>query len=88
MSVQFIPIYSPLLNTKIGAHRGVHFFLFLFYKHYFGTRKNALGNVVLMCTHSQCFEQNIKTIFFTMTFSCFTAKKKSLFIARACFRMS
>ena len=42
MSVCFIPSYTPLLYSKTGVYRGIHYFL---------------NEAVLTCTHNICFEQ-------------------------------
>ena len=52
------------------------------------TRYNRLNEAVLLCTHNICFEQkyeNIKKII-KLKIVIFTAVKKSLYIAWACFR--
>ena len=39
MSVCFIPPYTPLLYSKTGVYRGIHYFLIFAVKHIFvGTR--------------------------------------------------
>ena len=42
--------YTPLLYSKTGVYRGIHFFLIFALKH-------RLWVLVLMCTRNQCFEQ-------------------------------
>ena len=57
MSVKCIPPHTPLLYSKIGVCRGIPIFLIFAPKQIVGTRKNRLGEAVLMCTHNLCFEQ-------------------------------
>ena len=65
MSVCFIPPYTPLLYSKSGVYRGIHYFLIFALKH--------TSEAVLTCTHNICFEQKyensktnqLKTVIFT-----------------------
>ena len=51
MSVTCIPPYIPLLFSKTGVHKGIHFFLIFALKH----RLWVLVEAVFTCTHNQCF---------------------------------
>ena len=58
MSVWFISPYIPLLYSKTGVYRGIHYFLIFFSKTLIvGTRYNCLNEAFLTCTHNLCYEQ-------------------------------
>ena len=93
MSVCFILPYTPLLYSKTGVYRGLHYFLILALKHILwvlvraASLRNRLIEAVLTCTHNICFEQKYENIQNSSTESChFYRHEKSLYIACACFR--
>ena len=49
MSVWCIPPYTPLLYSKTGVYRGIHFLIFAL--------KHILWVLVLTCIQNLCFEQ-------------------------------
>ena len=51
MSVKCISPYIPILFSKTGVHKGIHFFLIFALKH----RLWVLVEAFFMCTHNQCF---------------------------------
>ena len=57
MSVECTPPYTPLVYSKTGVYRAKHFFS----KHldcgYSLDIEAVLNEMVLTCTHNQCFEQ-------------------------------
>ena len=59
MSVCFIHPYNPLLYSKTGVYRGIHYFLIFALKHIMCVlvRTASKGRFyVLTCTHNICFE--------------------------------
>ena len=60
MSVCFIPPYIPLLYSKTGVYRGIHYFLIFALKH--RSCVLVLSEAVLTCTHNLCFEKKIRKI--------------------------
>ena len=50
------PPTTPLLYSKTGVYRGIHFFLIFALKHRFWVLVRTAA--VLTCTHSQYFEQH------------------------------
>ena len=76
MSMKSIPHLTPMLYNKSGVYWGIQVFLIFDPKHRLWIR---VGEAVL--THNQCFELNIKNIFFfSMQFSSiFTAEKISVY---------
>ena len=52
MSVCFIPPYTPLLYSKTGVYKGLHYF------HIF-----ALKHILCTCTHKYVLSKNMKTKF-------------------------
>ena len=78
MSVCFIPPYTPLLYSKTGVYRGMHYFLIFALKHRLW---------VLVRTHNICFEQKYENCQNISSENChFYSRKKSLYVAWACFR--
>ena len=53
MSVCFIPPYTPLLYSKTGVYRGIHFFLIFALKH----RLRVLIRTASLSTHDLCFKE-------------------------------
>ena len=83
MSVCFLPPYTPLLYSKAGVYRGIHFYIIAL-KH----RLRVLVSTVLTCNHNICFKQKYKKKNpknSTENFH-FYSREKSLYIAWACFR--
>ena len=78
MSVCFIPPCTPLLHSKTGVYRGMHYFLIFALKHM---------QWVLKCTHNIYFlSKNIKIVKKKATENChFYGGEKSLYIAWVCF---
>ena len=61
LSVQCTSPYTPLLYSKTGVYRGIHFFL---------------NEAVLMCTHNQCFRAKKEKYYnFQQQINIFTALK-------------
>ena len=59
MPVQFTPPYTPLLYSKVGAYRGIQYFLIFALEHRFLVLvRIRLNEAVLTCTYNLCFEQN------------------------------
>ena len=58
MSVCFIPPYTPLLYSKTGVYRGIHYFLIFALKHILWVLVRTASDAVLTCTRNICFEQN------------------------------
>ena len=84
MSVRFIPPCSPLLYSKTGVYRGIHYFLIFAPKH-------SLTEAALTCTHNLCFGQKSENIKKKkkMTENCHFYIRKNCCIqciAWACFR--
>ena len=61
MSVCFIPTYTPILYSKTGVYRGLHYFLIFALKHIVWvlvrTASMRRFEEVLTCTHNIYFEQ-------------------------------
>ena len=69
MSVFFISPYIPLLYSKNGVYRGLHYFLIFALKH-------ILWVLVLTCSHNICFEQKYEKVNkFQLKIDIFTAVK-------------
>ena len=78
-----IPPYTPLLYSKTGVYRGLHFFLIFALKHILW----VLDEADLTCNHNICFEQEYEKGKKKSTENCrFYSREKSLYIAWACFR--
>ena len=77
MSVCFIPPYTPLLYSKNGVYRGIHYYLIFALKHILW---------VLVRTDSiYVLSKNIKIVKTNSTENLYSCEK-SLYIACACFR--
>ena len=50
------PPYTPLLYSKTGDYRGIHYFLIFALKHRLWVLVRT-AEAVLTCTHNLCFEQ-------------------------------
>ena len=72
MSVCFIPPYIPLLYSKNGVYRGLHYFLIFALKHILRVpvRTASLNEAVLTCTHNICFEQKYENSQKQLTENC------------------
>ena len=63
MFVCFIPTYTPLLYSKTGVYRGIHYFLIFALKHILWELARTASNMaVLTCTHNIGFEKIMKII--------------------------
>ena len=87
--VQFTPLYTPLLYSKTGVYRGIHYFRIFALKHRLWVLVRTAS--VLMCTHNLCFRAKIRklSIFYIKNFI-FTAMKNHcilhghVFIMKCC----
>ena len=88
MSVCFIPPYTPLLYSKTGVYRGIHYFLIFALKHILWVLvRTASNEAVLTCTHNICFEQKNENSTKKSTENWhFYSREKTLYIAWVCFR--
>ena len=92
MSVFFIPPYTPLLQSKPGVYRGLHYFLIFALKHILwvlvrtaSMRRRTAS--ILTCTTIYVLSKNMKIVKKKSTENCnFYSREKSLYIAWACFR--
>ena len=53
MSVCFIPPYTPLLYSKTGVYRGIHYFL-IFEQKYENNNKNQRKIVIFTAVKNHC----------------------------------
>ena len=54
--------YTPLVYSKTGVYRGIHYFLIFALKHRLCVLIRTASEAVLTCIHNLCFEQNKKNI--------------------------
>ena len=82
MSVCFKPPYNPLLHSKTGVCRGLHYLLIFALKHIYRVLvRTATIEAVLTCTHNICFEQKYEISKNKSTKKChFYSREKSQFI--------
>ena len=59
ISVCFIPPYTPLLYSKTGVYRDIHYFLIFALKHILWV---LVTEAILTCANNLCFEQNYKKV--------------------------
>ena len=78
MSVCFIPQYTPLLYSKTGVHRGIHYFLIFALKHILWVLVRTASIYVL--------SKNMKMVKKSTENCHFHSREQSLYIAWACFR--
>ena len=87
MSMECRPPYTPLLYSKSGVYRGIHYFLIFALKHILWVLVRT-AEAVLTCTHNICFEQKYENRQTISTENChFYINEKSLYIAWMCFRI-
>ena len=70
MSVQCSALYTPLLYSKTGIYRGIHYFLFLLQNIDCGYSLEPPHCGCSNGTHHQCFEQLKINIFTAVKYCC------------------
>ena len=83
MSVCFIPPYTPLLYSKPGVYRDLHYFLIFAQKHILWVLVRIVSLRRLTCTHNICFWQKYENSKKKKaTENCyFYSREKTLYIA-------
>ena len=61
MSVCFIPLYTPLLYSRTGVYRGIHYFLIFALKHILWVLVRT-ASMVLTCTTIYVLSKNMKIV--------------------------
>ena len=86
MPIYFLPPQTPLLYSKTGVYRGIHYFSYFCSKHRLWVLVRTAS--VLTSTHNLCFEQKYeKYLCFLSEFFQFLEVKFSIYLNRRVFVM-